>query len=88
MSEKTVRKTKAHLAAEARIIELEKQLKDMTSSKEMWYKSWQEHESTVNGLHDILDDLGVRRYRDESKYNQLPLSVRLFAWAMRLGVKE
>ena len=77
------RKTKAHLEAEKRIVELEKQLKDMTSSKETWYKSWQEQDSIVNGLHDVLDDLGVRRFRDESKYNQLPLSVRLFAWAMK-----
>lgn len=84
--ETKVRKPKALLDAEKRIVELETKLKSETSTKDLWYKKQQEQEAVINGLHEVLDDLGIRGWKDESnKYQRLHLSVRLFSWAMKLA---
>ena len=85
----TARKPKALLDAEKRIATLEKELATITSHKDMYYKKSQEQDEIINGIHEVLDDLGIRGYKDESKYHRLPLTVRLFAWAMQMaGRKE
>lgn len=83
-----VKKTKALLDAEKRIVELEKQLKSETGVKEMWYKENQELKSVVDGIHEILDDLGIKGFKDDQKYYRIPLAVRLFSWAMKLNNKN
>lgn len=82
----TNRKPKALLDAEKKIVELVNRVETLTKEKDQWYKQWIDMRDIVNGLHDVLDDLGIRRYRDDNKYQELPISVRLFAWAM--GVKK
>lgn len=78
------RKPKALLDAEKEIERLKKELAGITSSKDMWYKEAQTKIEELEGLHNILTDLGIREYKDETqRYNRLPLTVRLFAWAMR-----
>jgi len=78
------RKPKALLDAEKEIERLKKELAGITSSKDMWYKEAQAKIEELEGLHNILTDLGIREYKDETqRYNRLPLTVRLFAWAMR-----
>ncbi len=84
----TIKKTKALLDAEKRIKELEDQLKNEKSRSEMWCKSSNEKEEIINGLHDILDDMGIRGYRDGNKYQRIPLAVRLFAWSMGTILKK
>lgn len=79
----TTRKPKALLDAEKRIAELEKKIVDSEKTKDYYYKLWGEEKAITDGLHDVLDDLGVRGYRDENKYTRIPLSVRLFAWALK-----
>lgn len=79
------KKPKALIDAEKKISELEAQLAQEKASKDMWYKSYIESNAIVEGIHDVLDDLGIRGYKDEGKYTRVPLSVRLFAWAMKLS---
>ena len=79
----TTRKPKALLDAEKKIVELEAKLKSAESSKDTYWKMYNDVNATVEGIHDILDDLGIRGYRDDNKYNRIPLTVRLFAWAMK-----
>ena len=83
----TQRKPAALVAAEKRIVELEKQLASEKSSKDMWYKDAQEQKSIVEGIHDVLDDLGIRGYKDDNKYQRVPITVRLFSWAMQMAEK-
>jgi len=86
MEKERVRKPKALLDAEKKIDELEKKLKSETQTKEYLSKNNQELTAVVDGIHDVLDDLGIRRYRDETqRYNSIPLAVRLFSWAMKLS---
>jgi len=82
------RKPKALLDAEKKIVEIEKQLAEKTKDSDRWYKSYVEEKAVTDGLHEVLDDLGIRGYRDENKYNRLPMSVRLFSWAMSLAAKK
>lgn len=84
------RKPKALLDAEKKIVELEKKVAEVERQKDMWYKSYNEANTMLEGLHDVLDDLGLRRYRGDQQYQQyqLPISVRLFAWAMKRQSKE
>ena len=84
----TVKKTKALLDAEKRIAELEKQVQSEKSVKESWYKENQSMKEVIDGIHEILDDLGIKGYKDAQNYYRIPLSVRLFAWAMKLNKKE
>lgn len=79
----TNKKPKALIDAEKKIAELEKQVADIRKEKETWYKCYADEKAVTDGLHDVLDDLGVRGYRDENKYTRIPLSVRLFAWALK-----
>lgn len=85
----TPRKPKALLDAEKKITELEKKLADAERSKDTWYKQYNDVNTALEGIHDVLDDLGVRRYRGEQQYSQyqLPIAVRLFAWAMKMAGK-
>jgi hypothetical protein len=83
----TTRKPKALIDAEKKIIELEKQLISERSNKDIWYKNYNDQKELIDGFHDILDDLGIRGFRDENKYTRIPLPVRLFAWAMSLNTK-
>lgn len=82
------RKPKALLDAEKRIKELEAQLASEKASKDMWYKEANENTTIIDGIHEILDDLGIRGYKDENKYQRIPLTVRLFAWAMKAHEKS
>lgn len=84
----TVRKPKAVLNLEKQVEQLKKEFANEKSQKDIWYKQYQEAKLEVEGLHDILDDLGIKRFREENKYNQLSLSIRLFSWAMKLAKKE
>lgn len=79
----TNRKPKALLDAEKKIAELEKKVSSVEQTKDMYYKLYNEEKAITDGLHDVLDDLGVRGYRDGNKYTRIPLSVRLFAWALK-----
>ena len=79
----STRKPKALIEAEKRIADLEGKIKNLESSRDMYMKNANEASTTIEGLHEVLDDLGIKGYKDESKYYRLPLSVRLFAWAMR-----
>ena len=84
----TVKKTKALLDAEKRIVELEKQLASEKQSKDNFYKMYNEQNQTIDGIHDILDDLGIKGFKDDQKYYRIPLAVRLFSWAMKLNAKN
>jgi hypothetical protein len=79
----TNRKPKSLLDAEKRIIELEQKVAGLGREKDEWYKRYTDEKTITDGLHDVLDDLGIRGYRDDSKYYRIPLSVRLFAWALK-----
>lgn len=83
MAENRNRKPKALLDAEKKIAELEKKVSSVEQAKDMYYKLYNEEKAITDGLHDVLDDLGVRGYRDENKYARIPLSARLFAWALK-----
>jgi len=83
----TARKPKALIEAEKKIAELEKKLQSESNTKDLWYKSYNEAKVTLDGLHCIIDDLGVRRYKDDDKYNELPMAVRLFSWEMMMSSK-
>jgi hypothetical protein len=82
------RKPKALLDAEKRIIELEKKLEDSKRTENDWYKRYQEQNSITEGLHAVLDELGIKGYKGDNQYERLPLTVRLFAWAIKLAGKE
>lgn len=69
------RKPKALLDAEKRIITLEKEL-------EAGYKSHSEQKEIIDGIHDLLDALGIKGWKDDSHYYRIPLTVRLMAWVM------
>jgi len=85
----TVKKTKALLDAEKRIVELEKQVQSEKASKDSIYKGYNEQNQIIEGIHEILDDLGIRGWKDETnRYQRLPLPVRLFSWAMKLNKKD
>lgn len=44
-------------AAQARIVELEKKLKDTTESKDRWYASMNEKQAEIDQVHSILDTI-------------------------------
>ena len=81
------RKTKAHLDLEKEVVELKKRLASTESTKDYYCKLYNESKEVMEGLHEVLDDLGIRGYKDEYKNNRLTLTVRLFAWAMSLANK-
>ena len=78
----TARKTVALKNAEKRIEELEKKLKDVESTKDMYSSNYNTMKKEVDGLHAVLDTLAIPR-TEEGSYQDYPLSVRLFAWAMK-----
>lgn len=82
----TVVKNQTKLIQEqtAKIVELEKQLKLTEASKDSYWKSYQEEKAVTDGLHEVLDDLGIRGWKDDNKYYRVPLAVRLFSWALQL----
>jgi hypothetical protein len=83
------RKPKALIEAEKRIADLESKLKSMESSKDLYYKMNQEKDSIIEGIHDVLDELGIKGYKGDEAYKasqyRIPLAVRLFSWAMKLA---
>jgi hypothetical protein len=79
----TNRKPKALLDAEKKVSELEKKVESLEKQQSDWHKRYEEEKAITDGLHDVLDDLGIRGYRDENKYARIPLTVRLFAWALK-----
>jgi hypothetical protein len=80
------RKPKALLDAEKKIAELEKALELAKKQEHSWFENYQKEKETSDGIHEVLDDLGIRGFKDETaKYNRLPLAVRLFSWAMNLA---
>jgi hypothetical protein len=82
MEVKKARKPKALLDAERKIIELEKNLQNAKSQEQTWYKSYTDAKRELDGVHDVLDTLSIPR-KQEGSYQDYPLSVRLFAWAMK-----
>jgi hypothetical protein len=82
------RKPKALIDAEKKIAELTEKLAQTEKQQQSWYAVYQEEKKMTDGLHDVLTDLGVREFRDEQKYQRLPLAVRLFAWAMSLAATK
>ena len=56
----STRKPKALLDAEKKIAELEKKISSVEQTKDMYYKLYNEEKAIADGLHDVLDDLGVR----------------------------
>jgi hypothetical protein len=84
----TVRKPAALVAAEKRIVELEKKLAEAQTKENDWFKRYQEQSAVVDGLHEVLDELGIKGFKGDNQYQRLPLPVRLFAWAMKLAGKE
>jgi len=84
----TNRKPKALIDAEKKIVELEKKAETAEKTKDMYYKLYNEEKAITDGLHDVLDDLGIRGYRDENKYTRIPLTVRLFAWALKAKAEQ
>lgn len=84
----TTKKPKALIEAEKKITELEKSLASEKSAKDTFYRLYNEMNEVVEGIHLILTDLGVREYKDENKYNRLPLTVRLFSWAMSMAGRK
>lgn len=84
----TNRKPKALLDAEKKIVELEAKVASLDQQQKQWYKSYSEEKAITDGLHDVLDDLGIRGYRDENKYIRIPLTVRLFAWALKAKIEK
>ena len=83
------RKPKALLDAEKEIERLTKELANTTATKDMWYKQNQENTAVIDGIHEVLTDMGIREYKDETqRYNRLPIAVRLFSWAMSLANKK
>lgn len=82
------RKTKAHIEAEKKVTELEKKLSESERMRDYHSKLHTELNTIIEGIHDVLDDLGIKRYRDENnRYQSIPLTVRLFSWAMSLANK-
>lgn len=79
------RKPKILLDAEKKIVQLEKELESEKRIREMYQKQNSEKDEIINGIHDVLDDLGIRGWKDDNKYNRLPITVRLFSWAMKLA---
>jgi len=79
------RKPKILLDAEKKIIQLEKELENEKNYHSMYQKQCAEKDEIINGIHDVLDDLGIRVWKDDNKYNRLPITVRLFSWAMKLA---
>lgn len=72
-----------------KIADLEKSLASEKSTKDTYYKLYGEQNQIIDGIHEILDDLGIKGWKDEmNKYQRLPLSVRLFSWAMKLNAKN
>jgi hypothetical protein len=84
----TNRKPKALLDAEKKIAELQTKVASLDKQQSDWYKRYTEEKAITDGLHDVLDDLGIRGYRDENKYNRIPLTVRLFAWALKAKAEQ
>jgi hypothetical protein len=84
----TVRKPKALIDAEKKIAELEAKVASLDKQQSNYWKQYQEEKAITDGLHDVLDDLGIRGYRDENKYNRIPLTVRLFAWALKAKTEQ
>lgn len=82
MAEQKARKPAALIAAEKRIAELEQKLKTSESNKDDWYKRYAEVNREVEGIHSVLDTLGIPRKKEDNGYSpDYPLTVRLFAWA-------
>lgn len=85
---KTTRKPKALIDAEAKIASLEAQLAQQKTYTKTYQDLHQADEAIINGIHDLLTDLGIREFRDENKYVKIPLPVRLFGWAMSMAAKS
>lgn len=71
--------------ANARIVELEKKLKDTESSKENWYKSSSLHEQMLEQLHQVLDAVPnsiARESEGENSWDRVKRSpvTRMAAW--------
>jgi len=65
--------------------EVQKKLAATEQTSNNWYKSFASEKEITDGLHDVLDGMGVRRFRDKNEYQTIPLSVRLFSWAMSIA---
>lgn len=74
-----------HQAANAKIVELEKKLKDTESAKSCWYSQNEERGKEIEQVHQILDSLTnppPRKSKHEESWRQVELSLtaRLAAW--------
>ena len=84
LADSTIIRNQAKLIKEqeAKIVDLEAKLKSVESTKDMYYKLYNDEKAVTDGLNDILDDFNVKRYKDDNHYQSIPLAIRLFAWAM------
>ena len=71
--------------ATAKIVELEKKLKEVESLKEQWYKQSNEHEKMLEQLHQVLDAVPnsiARESEGENSWDRVKRSpvTRMAAW--------
>lgn len=71
------------IAAEERIVKLEEELKQGKELKDYYYKQYAETNEQLEGLHIVLDEMEIKGFSDEYKSRRIPLTVRLFAWALK-----
>jgi hypothetical protein len=84
MSEAKKRKPAALVAAEKKIAELENNLKNTESTKDMWYKSCQEEKKKIEELHAVFDAIPnapARKFTGPNGYEtEMSLACRFIAW--------
>ena len=72
--------------AQARIVELEKQVKDTTNSKDTWYNYYNDSKKVIEELHTLLDTLPNTVPRKNSDgYNEYSPMVRLASYFANKG---
>lgn len=65
---------------EAKIVQLEKDLKQQTEYKEMYQKREQEACRELDEIHDFLDGLPDILPKEKSNYQHHKVSTRLLSW--------
>ena len=72
--------------AQARIVELEKQVKDVTGSKDTWYTYYHDSKRVIEELHTLLDTLpNTVPRKNPDGYNEDSPMVRLASYFANKG---